>query len=123
MSDFNNDQTQDSGSIPVRVVSGGGGGGSTTYNLSAPVAVVVGATDTALIPANANRKVLIIQVNGAADVALSYGATPATLAAGTLLSADDRGAGYGGASITINHTGAVRGIGRLASSITYTEGT
>lgn len=27
MSDFNNDQTKDSGAIPVRVVVGGGGGG------------------------------------------------------------------------------------------------
>lgn len=102
--------------------SGGGGGGTTTYTLSAPATVAVAATDTALIPANANRKFLLIQVNGAADVALSFGAGAATLAAGVMLAASDSGAGYPGGSISLNHLGAVRGIGRGASSITWSEG-
>ena len=103
---------------------GGGGGGTATYTLTAPASVVVGITDTSLIPANPSRKALFIQVNGASDVALTYTASAATLAAGTLLSANERGAGYPGGSIgPLAHLGPVRGIARnSASSITWWEG-
>lgn len=95
---------------------------STTYTLQAPVTVAVTTGDTQVIPANANRKFLLIQVNGAADVALSFGATPAVLATGPVLAANDLGATYPGGSLTCGHVGAVRAIGRAASSITYVEG-
>lgn len=102
---------------------GGGGGGTTTYTLSSPAAVAVTTASTQIIPANPLRKYLLIQVNGAADVAIAPGAGAATLAAGVLLSSNVAGAGYPGASFESSHVGAVQAIGRAASSITWSEGT
>lgn len=101
---------------------GGGSGGTTTYTLSAPVAVAIATASAQIIPANPLRKYLIIQVNGAADVAIAPGAGAATLAAGFLLSANSAGAGYAGGVFTGNHVGAVQAIGRDVSSITWSEG-
>lgn len=100
---------------------GGGGGGTATYTLSPPVTVAVTAASTQIIPANLNRKYLMIQVNGGYDVAIAPGVGLATLA-GILLSANVSGAGYPGASFESNHVGAVQAIGRAASSVTWTEG-
>lgn len=44
MSDHNNDQTQDSGSIPVRVVSGGGGGTTPVTPAAGVAAITTGGT-------------------------------------------------------------------------------
>lgn len=101
---------------------GGGGGGTTTYTLSTPATVAITAASAQIIPANASRKFLLIQVNGAADVAIAPGATAATLASGFLLSANTSGAGFPGATFSGNHVGAVQAIGRGASSITWSEG-
>lgn len=109
--------------LPYVASSGGGGSSSNTYTLSAPVAVAITTTSAQIIPANPSRKYLMIQVNGAADVAIAPGSGAATLAGSLLLSANTSGAGFPGASFTGNHIGAVQAIGRGASSIVWSEGT
>jgi len=96
--------------------------GTTTYTLSSPITVAVTTASTQIVPANPLRKYLMIQVNGAADVAVAFGAGSATLAAGMLLSANSAGAGYAGGLLSGGHIGAVQAIGRAASSIAWSEG-
>jgi hypothetical protein len=89
-----------------------------------PVTVAITTASAIAVPANASRRMLLIQVNGAADVAIApsaAGATPATIAGGILLSANVLGTTYPGGTWEESHTGAVTAIGRAASSITYSE--
>lgn len=114
------------GTVPGTVDSAGvwtpNPGGGMGYTLSAPITVAVTTASTQIVPANPLRKYLMIQVNGAADVAVAFGAGAATLAAGMLLSANSAGAGYAGGLLSGGHVGAVQAIGRAASSITWSEG-